>query len=1206
MKLYLNCLLCFFLLTLYSCSQKQKEVSVNRTARVHEAKVYVIDKDSIEKPKIIPFQIAQVKKIPVGKPETVLANTNVHEAETPQIHPVGVPFVATPGKDTFLLAKPIMAIDSPFVAGIPEVEMVKDFATKDQNPQGFSYFGKLQGLKHGNIRCLLQDKSGKLWFGTNGGGVSCYDGRTFAHYTEKEGLCNNDIRSIFQDKDGTLWFGSYNGGLSAFDGKYFKNFSDKNGLNNNTIYAIMQDKKGKLWFGTNGGGATSYDGKYFTHYTEKEGLSSNVVLSISESNDGKIWFGTNGGGVSCYDGTSFSHYTEKEGLSNNSVYSILQDTDGNIWFGTGNGLICFNGKTFKIYTEKEGLSNNMIFSIIKEKDGKLWMGTNGGGAVSYDGKTFTHYTEKEGLSNSVVLCIIQDASDKIWLGTNGGGVNCYDEKSFTHFTEKEGLSNNVVLSVLQDNSGKFWFGTYNGGINCYDGKSFAHYTEKQGLSSNIVFCILQKQDNEIWFGTGDGVTCYDGKNFIRFSEKEGLPNKYVYSMMQDKAGNIWIGTGGGVSCYDGKSLTNYTEKNGISNGVIYSIKQDLEGKLWFATGGGGVTCYDGKTFSRLSEKEGLSNNVILCSLEDKNGNLWLGTNGGGVDLFDGKTITHFSEKEGLSNNVVLSIIQDQKGNLVFGTRFGLSILSPEKHQAFNQSIKNNNLKESDVFFKNITYEDGFLGIGVYRNAMYEDKAGNIWIGANDRLTVANPEGIEYDNNPPNIQLTSVGLFNEKIGWTYLLNKKDSTLILGNGVKVNHVKFTDISPWYGLPENLSLMHNNNYLTFSFIGIVHNQPKKVKYQYKLEGIDENWSAITGRNEVAYGNLPNGVYSFKVKAMNSDGIWSKPFTYTFTIRPPWWKTWLFRTAVVLAVLASFVLYINWRERSLKFRQKVLQLKIESATVVIRSQKEEVEKQKELVEKQKQLIEQKHKEITDSINYAERIQRSFLACHEKLDSNLNQYFVFYKPKDVVSGDFYWGATLNNHHFALATADSTGHGVPGTIMSFINITSLEKAVELHNEPSDILSTTRKIIIDRLKKDGSLEGGKDGMDASLIIFNPARTKFLYASANSAIWVVRNNELIDLKPDKMPVGKHDKDFMPFTQNEFNLQKNDMIYTLTDGFASQFGGPKGKKYKTKPLKNFLTSIASLPAQQQFERINQEFENWKGAEEQIDDITVIGMRI
>jgi serine phosphatase RsbU (regulator of sigma subunit)/Tfp pilus assembly protein PilF len=312
-----------------------------------------------------------------------------------------------------------------------------------------------------------------------------------------------------------------------------------------------------------------------------------------------------------------------------------------------------------------------------------------------------------------------------------------------------------------------------------------------------------------------------------------------------------------------------------------------------------------------------------------------------------------------------------------------------------------------------------------------------------------------------------------------------------------------------------------------------------------------------------------------------------------------------VILFILVLFALVIF---RSLHKTRK--------ANKIIAEQKQEVEHQKHIVE-------EKHKEITDSINYAERIQRSFLASDDLLNKYLKNYFIYFKPKDVVSGDFYWASTIVNsggdENFILATADSTGHGVPGAIMSLLNITSLEKAIEHLTNPADILNHTRQTIINRLKRDGSAEGGKDGMDCSLLVFDFKKKQLHIAAAHNPVWVIRSYspfeggdrrsgdvELIEIKADKMPVGKHDRDQESFTSHIIDIKDGDVIYTLTDGFPDQFGGDKGKKFMSKNLKELLMSNAHLSMNEQKELLNDTFTKWVGNLEQVDDVTLIGIKI
>ena len=315
-----------------------------------------------------------------------------------------------------------------------------------------------------------------------------------------------------------------------------------------------------------------------------------------------------------------------------------------------------------------------------------------------------------------------------------------------------------------------------------------------------------------------------------------------------------------------------------------------------------------------------------------------------------------------------------------------------------------------------------------------------------------------------------------------------------------------------------------------------------------------------------------------------------------------------------------------------------------ITRKQKRIIELQKNEVSHQKEMVLEKNKEITDSINYAQRIQRALLASKKMLDANLSKsghgsvsedqemlgqvqhnssYFIFFQPKDIVSGDFYWASPLANGNFALVTADSTGHGVPGAIMSMLNISCLNEAVKAQQltEPNEILDYTRKKIIEHLSNDGSAEGGKDGMDCSLLSFDFGErssesgegtsnsqtiTKLTYSAANNPIWIVRKKQIIELEPDKMPVGKHNHDSIPFTQLSIELEKGDIVYTITDGMPDQFGGKKGKKFMSKQLKELVISISHLPLKDQKERLSDEFNLWKGNLEQVDDVTILGIRI
>lgn len=263
---------------------------------------------------------------------------------------------------------------------------------------------------------------------------------------------------------------------------------------------------------------------------------------------------------------------------------------------------------------------------------------------------------------------------------------------------------------------------------------------------------------------------------------------------------------------------------------------------------------------------------------------------------------------------------------------------------------------------------------------------------------------------------------------------------------------------------------------------------------------------------------------------------------------------------------------------------------------------KQKVVIEQQKHLVEESRKEIVDSINYAKRIQMALLASKDLLNRNLPPHFVFFNPKDIVSGDFYW-ATEHDHKFYLAICDSTGHGVPGAFMSLLNIGFLSEAIKEKDilEPHEVLNYVRQRLITSIGNDGQ----QDGMDAVLICMDKHKQQITYAAANNEPVLIRNNEIIILPKDKMPVGKGERN-ESFALHTIDLQKNDVLYVYTDGYADQFGGAKGKKFKYKQLNELLVSIHKENPQQQKEKLHQHFLNWKGNLEQVDDVCLVGIAI
>ena len=317
-----------------------------------------------------------------------------------------------------------------------------------------------------------------------------------------------------------------------------------------------------------------------------------------------------------------------------------------------------------------------------------------------------------------------------------------------------------------------------------------------------------------------------------------------------------------------------------------------------------------------------------------------------------------------------------------------------------------------------------------------------------------------------------------------------------------------------------------------------------------------------------------------------------------------WMVALFAVIVVLILIGLIITKKKNTILANQKI---EIEEKNIVLENKNEEILTQSERIIVQKDLIEKKNEEITDSIHYASRIQNAVLPSVQVLDNYLSEYFIFFKPKDIVSGDFYWAAEKNDK-LVVTAADCTGHGVPGAFMSMLGMSFLNEIV-LKEEILDadkILNQLRFEVIKSLKQSGKDDEAKDGMDMALCVIDKKNMNMQFAGANNPMYFIKNGELEKIKPDRMPISIHFRSDANFTKQEFGLKTSDTIYIFSDGFADQFGGSDGRKLKYKPFQDLLFNMHTEPMDKQKRKLDKFFDEWRGDLEQIDDVLIIGMRI
>ncbi len=1028
----------------------------------------------------------------------------------------------------------------------------------------------------------------------------------FDQYSVKEGLSQSKVYDIAQDKQGYLWLGTESG-ISRFDGKNFVNYTTDKGIGEKAVRTIYIDQNQNIWFGHKAGTITFYNREDFRIHPVSEKINTDIT-SIIEGKNRRIWITTHGDGIFRLENPyqldttqmEYSHFKGKE--IGDRIFGSHLAMDSSLFF-ISDAMINKYSEKEEAFTKfyPEGLTSYFqITTMMEDSRGQIWFGTFHGGLFRYypEKDSFKIYDSKrDGLANNWISYITEDSRGDVWVGTWGGGISRFSEGDIKTFNTENGLDDNKIRVIKEDLEGNILIGTNDHGLLIFKGDQFITYNKDispdPGIIDPQVHAIYQDNKNQYWFGTNNGITIYnpesDKKNAVKYLNKKGrLVGNKIRFIKEDKDGNIWISTENQILQYFPESGEYYYDPV-INNEfrrrriVITQIEVDSENNLWIGTIGG-IYHYNinNHEIKAITQKDGIASNSITtlhidskgrvwvgseykgitiidgekykqiktnaaispsAVVEDKSGKIWIGTRSKGLYQYNSDSLIHkFTEDNGLLSNHVTLLNVDQNNNLLIGTNKGLNQLKLPGEKIFTYTKKN-----------------GFTGIETKDNATYTDKQGNIWFGTVKGAIKYNPE---YENEKITEPLTHIE--------SMLVNMEKAPL--KSGKKFNY--------------------KENSFIFNFNSISLTNPDLVKYKIKLDGADKKWRPATKQTMVNYSSLSPGSYTFKLKAKNYAGVWnSEPVTYNFTIRPPFYQTWWFILSVIIIGIVVIVVYIKIRERNLRKEKQILEQKVAERTVEIRRKNEELEK--------------KNNDILDSIRYAQRIQVAVLPP----DIPFNNMFLIFRPKDIVSGDFYWFESVDNKEL-MAAVDCTGHGVPGAFLSIMGHNLLTKIVKEYGiiRPDLILNRLNHEILNALHQ-SNVHGEtvvNDGMDIALMCYDKNTNTLEYAGAYNSLYLYRGKELEEYKANRFPIGRTTGvENKKFTNHKIDVNKGDTAYIFSDGYADQFGGEDGKKFKSRPLKNFLASIQDLEIKQQREALEKNFDEWKKDYNQVDDVVFIGKR-
>ena len=873
-------------------------------------------------------------------------------------------------------------------------------------------------------------------------------------------------------------------------------------------------------------------------------------------------------------------------LNDNDIRSITQDVNGLLWIGTSNGLTSFNVddneiKRYFVKTDsKQSPDANIISSLIDNGSGELWVGTGNG---------FYFFNIKErkfrkmqplnsGSVNGLVNTILKDKSGVLWIGTTKGLVKVnLKPLKFSTYKASENMpykfSSNDVDCIYPVDNNRFLVGTAGGGLNILDRKSdsvVSYDLNKKGDEEcNYINCICKFQNEKFLLGTNNGIILYNSgnKTFTNLNKEhykgiENLIHNKVNSIINWNNDHFWVGTIHGLILLDMKSkriatfLNNPENSNSLINNSIYCLSTDSQGKLWIGTDNG-LDCLNvvsGKFIHYLSDKRGkqlLTSNVIYSISIDKSGYIWVGT-ASGLNRFnpvngDVKMIT---EREGLSDDLIYAILFDKNQNLWVSTNKGINFI---KNKTFQ-------IRSFDV-------SDGLQDFEFNYNSACQSPSGELYFGGVAGLNSFYPDSMANNSYVPPVVITSVEIITSK----------------------SEYKIQNIASG-----KIIIPYRTNIFTINFSALDYTFPDKNLYAYKFYSNNEkNWIYISNKHTASFSNLQPGEYYFKVIGSNNDMVWNNTgLSLLISVESPFWlKTQAYYLYSFFIFISLLIIY-RLRTYNLRKTNKILKDK-EMASFKI--------------ERQREQLAIKNKNITDSINYAKRIQVALMPSEKMFRKIVPESFVFHKPKDIVSGDFFW-ISENGNKVYIAAVDCTGHGVPGAFMSIIGFELFRKITHSQgiDDPSQILNILNREF-ESIFKDVDNQFLRDGMDIAFCVIDKKTKVLEFSGAVNPIYLIRDNKITEIRGSRFSVGLEDEMEVEqsFENKQILLNENDIIYLFTDGYADQFGGPEGKKFKYRRFRHLLLTIHQYPMDEQKNLLEERVMMWEGPLEQVDDMLVIGFR-
>jgi len=957
-----------------------------------------------------------------------------------------------------------------------------------------------------------------------------------------------------------------NGQISFYDGEKFTKIRPPYEYPS-SITSIKQDSSGILWAGSNSSGLVKIDDLLQTTVFNTKNRDLTVVDFAFLTPD-KVLIG-NLEGLFLYrigDNNELFPVTAVDEIPDGKIQEIQKRKNNKGFFvsteNQGIYILDLSKDSIRCFSITRELAPDLEFvqHTLEDRAGNLWIGTFAHGIVKLIKDENEQYSRVESIRESDknltdIKYIFEDREGNIWVSNFGLGFSMVVQKKFNFISSEDIGFGEEVRAITQDNH-SVWFGSEQGIARIDAGEEyFTNEFSGEKIIGNYSVTSMFNTNKWLWIGTEEqGLYKLNKKN--NSISPYFLHDGYLENSINTITGTdsvLWIGTRKGlcrINIHTSDKKWYNIQSGDLPHNCVNHLFLDHMKRLWIATTSNVLCYYDESGFKRIPifSQEGIKS--IEGVGQDLSGDIWISTNGSGVFKIMKDSAVNITSGEGLLSDYCYSVFGDEQGFVWVGHRKGLS-----------------RIRTSDLFVRKFIEElDAETEMNFQYNAFLQ-KQNAVFFGADKGVVTYAVPIVQVPEKEPALSIKAVYVNDV----TTVFNKE---IILSPGEYKIEIKF--------------------------IGIHFTDPEAVKYQYILEGYQDDWSLPTSERSVIYKALSEGKYTFKVEAASYQGLMSSDYqSLRIIIRKPFWKQlWFYLLAPIMLIMLVFG-YIKRREYQLIEEKKTLEKNVSERTA-------EVLKQKEEIEQQKNLINEKNKNITASINYAQKIQSAVLSPKSMLNDWFQDSCVGFLPRDIVSGDFYWFNKFRDR-IILALADCTGHGVPGSFMSMLGMTLLNEIAgnETDTTPDIILNRLRIGVMLALHQDENDLATSDGLDISLCVINTKTGRFQYSGAFNPLFLIRDQKVELIEGDKMHVSFSHLIDKPFTYKEFKIKRGDIFYMFTDGYEDQFGGPRDRKYSRRKLCELLNSISQKSMKEQKDIIFSNIRDWMKDTFQVDDISFIGIK-